>query len=162
MEITPTEARNEEQATLVLRLQVEQDPQAAKQLSARLVLSLAPVLFAAAYAFRDTLSVEELYQEAVVVALSTVRHFRPGGYAFGALVARNVRAALTRFARRQGSDVHVSDACRADTAEIAITSLDAPLLLEAAGFTEVDCVWRNWIWGIVTANRTVSSGSLPG
>jgi tRNA (cmo5U34)-methyltransferase len=26
-------------------------------------------------------------------------------------------------------------------------------LLEAAGFTAVDCVWRNWIWGIVTADR---------
>jgi len=24
-------------------------------------------------------------------------------------------------------------------------------LLEAAGFRGVDCVWRNWIWGIVTA-----------
>src|SRR5262249_45592148 len=26
-------------------------------------------------------------------------------------------------------------------------------LLEAAGFRDVDCVWRNWIWGIVTAER---------
>jgi ubiquinone/menaquinone biosynthesis C-methylase UbiE len=24
-------------------------------------------------------------------------------------------------------------------------------LLSAAGFTEIDCVWRNWMWGIVTA-----------
>lgn len=24
-------------------------------------------------------------------------------------------------------------------------------LLEQAGWTEVDCVWRNWMWGIVTA-----------
>ena len=27
-------------------------------------------------------------------------------------------------------------------------------LLEAAGFSGCDCVWRNLIWGIVTANRT--------
>ena len=25
--------------------------------------------------------------------------------------------------------------------------------LEAAGFHDCDCVWRNWIWGIVTADR---------
>ena len=24
-------------------------------------------------------------------------------------------------------------------------------LLSRAGFTEIDCVWRNWMWGIVTA-----------
>ena len=24
-------------------------------------------------------------------------------------------------------------------------------LLRTAGFTEIDCVWRNWMWGIVTA-----------
>jgi len=24
-------------------------------------------------------------------------------------------------------------------------------LLSASGFTEIDCVWRNWMWGIVTA-----------
>jgi tRNA (cmo5U34)-methyltransferase len=24
-------------------------------------------------------------------------------------------------------------------------------LLSAAGFSEIDCVWRNWMWGIVTA-----------
>ena len=24
-------------------------------------------------------------------------------------------------------------------------------LLTASGFTEIDCVWRNWMWGIVTA-----------
>jgi tRNA (cmo5U34)-methyltransferase len=24
-------------------------------------------------------------------------------------------------------------------------------LLEAAGFADVDCVWRNWMWGILTA-----------
>ena len=24
-------------------------------------------------------------------------------------------------------------------------------LIEAAGFADVDCVWRNWMWGIVTA-----------
>ncbi|HET7712927.1 MAG TPA: class I SAM-dependent methyltransferase [Thermoanaerobaculia bacterium] len=26
-------------------------------------------------------------------------------------------------------------------------------LLENAGFRHVDCVWRNWIWGIVTAEK---------
>jgi len=26
-------------------------------------------------------------------------------------------------------------------------------LLRQAGFTRLDCVWRNWIWGIVTAER---------
>lgn len=26
-------------------------------------------------------------------------------------------------------------------------------LLAEAGFTELDCVWRNWIWGIVCARR---------
>ena len=26
-------------------------------------------------------------------------------------------------------------------------------LLQAAGFQQVDCVWRNWIWGIITAER---------
>jgi tRNA (cmo5U34)-methyltransferase len=26
-------------------------------------------------------------------------------------------------------------------------------LLRAAGFVELDCVWRNWIWGIVHARR---------
>jgi ubiquinone/menaquinone biosynthesis C-methylase UbiE len=26
-------------------------------------------------------------------------------------------------------------------------------LLEAAGFAQLDCVWRNWIWGIITAER---------
>jgi tRNA (cmo5U34)-methyltransferase len=26
-------------------------------------------------------------------------------------------------------------------------------LLEAAGFRDLDCVWRDWIWGIVTAER---------
>ncbi|HXI13337.1 MAG TPA: class I SAM-dependent methyltransferase [Thermoanaerobaculia bacterium] len=26
-------------------------------------------------------------------------------------------------------------------------------MLQAAGFTKLDCVWRNWIWGIVTAER---------
>ena len=26
-------------------------------------------------------------------------------------------------------------------------------LLRAAGFVELDCVWRNWIWGIVYARR---------
>jgi hypothetical protein len=24
-------------------------------------------------------------------------------------------------------------------------------LLSKAGFAEIDCVWRNWMWGIVTA-----------
>jgi len=24
-------------------------------------------------------------------------------------------------------------------------------MLEDAGFADVDCVWRNWMWGIVTA-----------
>jgi ubiquinone/menaquinone biosynthesis C-methylase UbiE len=27
-------------------------------------------------------------------------------------------------------------------------------LLAAAGFSELDCVWRNWMWGIVTATAT--------
>jgi tRNA (cmo5U34)-methyltransferase len=27
-------------------------------------------------------------------------------------------------------------------------------LLAAAGFSEVDCVWRNWMWGIVTATAS--------
>jgi tRNA (cmo5U34)-methyltransferase len=27
-------------------------------------------------------------------------------------------------------------------------------LLSAAGFTAVDCVWRNWMWGIVTATAS--------
>ena len=27
-------------------------------------------------------------------------------------------------------------------------------LLAAAGFTELDCVWRNWMWGIVTATAS--------
>ncbi len=26
-------------------------------------------------------------------------------------------------------------------------------LLAAAGLTDLDCVWRNWIWGIVTADK---------
>lgn len=26
-------------------------------------------------------------------------------------------------------------------------------LLRGAGFTQIDCVWRNWIWGIVLARR---------
>ena len=26
-------------------------------------------------------------------------------------------------------------------------------LLEGAGFADLDCVWRNWIWGIVVARR---------
>jgi tRNA (cmo5U34)-methyltransferase len=26
-------------------------------------------------------------------------------------------------------------------------------LLAASGFCDLDCVWRNWIWGIVTADR---------
>jgi hypothetical protein len=26
-------------------------------------------------------------------------------------------------------------------------------LLRLAGFVELDCVWRNWMWGIVTATR---------
>lgn len=26
-------------------------------------------------------------------------------------------------------------------------------LLSACGFIDLDCVWRNWIWGIVTADR---------
>ena len=26
-------------------------------------------------------------------------------------------------------------------------------LLRAAGFVELDCVWRNWIWGIIHARR---------
>jgi ubiquinone/menaquinone biosynthesis C-methylase UbiE len=26
-------------------------------------------------------------------------------------------------------------------------------LLGAAGFVQLDCVWRNWLWGIVTAER---------
>jgi len=28
-------------------------------------------------------------------------------------------------------------------------------MLEASGFVHVDCVWRNWIWGIVTAQRSL-------
>lgn len=27
-------------------------------------------------------------------------------------------------------------------------------LLSAAGFSEIDCVWRNWMWGIVTATAS--------
>ena len=27
-------------------------------------------------------------------------------------------------------------------------------LLSRAGFTEIDCVWRNWMWGIVTATAS--------
>jgi tRNA (cmo5U34)-methyltransferase len=27
-------------------------------------------------------------------------------------------------------------------------------LLARAGFSEIDCVWRNWMWGIVTATAT--------
>jgi ubiquinone/menaquinone biosynthesis C-methylase UbiE len=27
-------------------------------------------------------------------------------------------------------------------------------LLDNAGFSEIDCVWRNWMWGIVTATAT--------
>lgn len=34
------------------------------------------------------------------------------------------------------------------------TSLvDHVRLLEAAGFRDIDCVWRNWMWGIVTAEK---------
>lgn len=29
-------------------------------------------------------------------------------------------------------------------------------LLNRAGFIDADCVWRNWIWGIVTAQRATS------
>lgn len=29
-------------------------------------------------------------------------------------------------------------------------------LLEKAGFVNVDCVWRNWMWGIITAERSKS------
>ncbi len=32
-------------------------------------------------------------------------------------------------------------------------------MLESSGFADVDCVWRNWIWGIVTAQRPLTSGS---
>ncbi len=31
-------------------------------------------------------------------------------------------------------------------------------LLEEAGFSSLDCVWRNWIWGIVTAEKVRSRG----
>lgn len=27
-------------------------------------------------------------------------------------------------------------------------------MLEQSGFNSVDCVWRNWIWGIITAEKT--------
>lgn len=30
-------------------------------------------------------------------------------------------------------------------------------MLEDAGFGSVDCVWRNWIWGIITAERKAES-----
>jgi len=32
-------------------------------------------------------------------------------------------------------------------------------LLETAGFRDLDCVWRNWIWGIITAD--VQEGQGP-
>lgn len=34
--------------------------------------------------------------------------------------------------------------------------LDHFRLLQAAGFVHMDCVWRNWIWGIVTADKQAS------
>ena len=35
------------------------------------------------------------------------------------------------------------------------TSLTAHItLLSAAGFSQIDCVWRNWMWGIVTATAS--------
>ncbi len=33
-------------------------------------------------------------------------------------------------------------------------------LLHAAGFRNLDCVWRNWIWGIVTADGAPAAGRL--
>lgn len=32
-------------------------------------------------------------------------------------------------------------------------------LLSQAGFTGLDCVWRNWIWGIITADRPTGHNS---
>jgi ubiquinone/menaquinone biosynthesis C-methylase UbiE len=34
------------------------------------------------------------------------------------------------------------------------TLTDHSVLLSKAGFTEIDCVWRNWMWGIVTATAS--------
>lgn len=34
------------------------------------------------------------------------------------------------------------------------TLTDHTALLSRAGFAEIDCVWRNWMWGIVTATAT--------
>ena len=34
------------------------------------------------------------------------------------------------------------------------TLTDHVKLLNDAGFTSIDCVWRNWMWGIVTASAT--------
>ena len=34
------------------------------------------------------------------------------------------------------------------------TLTDHFALLSRAGFTELDCVWRNWMWGIVTATAS--------
>ena len=60
------------------------------------------------------------------------------------------------FCRRPGH-------CSEDEIESLLAHADAhdhytPLaeqfeLLRAAGFRTLDCVWRNWIWGIVTADR---------
>jgi ubiquinone/menaquinone biosynthesis C-methylase UbiE len=34
------------------------------------------------------------------------------------------------------------------------TLAEHTVLLARAGFSEIDCVWRNWMWGIVTATAT--------
>jgi len=60
------------------------------------------------------------------------------------------------FCRTPGhcSDVETSSLVAHAAAHDHYTPLEEHFaLLHAAGFSKLDCVWRNWIWGIVTAER---------
>lgn len=61
------------------------------------------------------------------------------------------------FCREQGNctDDEIESLLQHAAAHDHYTTLSGHFaLLAAAGFSEVDCVWRNWMWGIVTATAS--------
>ena len=79
--------------------------------------------------------------EAVDLANRIVTLRGPRGNVFAVLVGPEVKNL---------PQVKVGDVLEIDHYESVADHFAA---LAAAGYAELDCVWRNWMWGIVTARR---------
>jgi len=64
---------------------------------------------------------------------------------------------MTDFWKRPGHLVQEERDSLTEHAELHdhyVTAVDQLRWMEAVGFTELDCVWRNWMWGILSGRKS--------